>query len=76
MNKQVSPVMTAVIIACAVVILGIVIWRAVAGKSSYPGQNAGHPAAEQGRIVPTTGTTPQQAAGHIPGAPPMAAQGH
>jgi predicted lipid-binding transport protein (Tim44 family) len=76
MNKQVSPVMTAVIIACAVVILGVVIWRAMTAQSSYPGQNAGHPAAEQGRIAPTTTTTPQQAAGHISGAPPMAAQGH
>ena len=76
MNKQVSPVMTAVIIACAVIILGIVIWRAMVGQSSYPGEGAGHPMAEQGRIAPTSNTTPQQAAGHIPGAPPMAAQGH
>jgi hypothetical protein len=76
MNKQVSPVMTAVIVACAVIILGIVIWRAMVGKESYPGQSAGHPMAEQGRITPTNTTTPQQAAGHIPGAPPMAAQGH
>jgi hypothetical protein len=76
MNKQVSPVMTIAIIAVAVVILGVVVWRAMVGQSSYPGQNATHPMAEQGRITPTTSTTPQQAAGHIPGAPPMAAQGH
>lgn len=76
MNKQISPVMMAVVIACAVVILGVVIWRAMAGQSSYPGQNAGQPSGEQGRIVPSSTTTPQQAAGHISGAPPMAAQGH
>jgi hypothetical protein len=76
MNKQVSPVMTVVIIACAVVVLGVVIWRAMIGKQSYPGQNAGQPTAEKGRIVPTSTTTPEQARGHISGAPPMATQGH
>jgi hypothetical protein len=75
MNKQVSPVVTVVIIACAVVVLGVVIWRAMISKPSYPGQGAGQPSAES-RITPTTTTTHAQAAGHISGAPPMAAQGH
>jgi hypothetical protein len=46
MKKQVSPSVVVVVLAFVVVGAAVLLWRVSVEKPTYPGMNAGHPAAE------------------------------
>jgi len=52
MKSNVSPALVVVAIVCVVAVVGFFLYRASTEKPSYPGANAGHPAA----LVPGGGT--------------------
>jgi len=69
-KKEINPAVIIALIACAVVVVAVSLYRAATGKPAYPGANA----PRAGASPPVTGPmTPQQAAARgIPGVNPNA----